>query len=97
MKPVLVYGGIRVLLFAVVLAALLLIQVNPFVAAALAAVIAFCVSYIAFGRQRRASADALAARRPREQGDHVASAAGDDESAEDAAVDRALPGSADER
>jgi phosphate/sulfate permease len=41
-----VYSLIRVGIFAVILTALLLFQINPFVSAIIAAVVAFCISYI---------------------------------------------------
>lgn len=48
----LLYSALRVGLFAGAFAGLLALQVNPFLAAALAAVIGLCVTYIFFRRQR---------------------------------------------
>jgi hypothetical protein len=80
-KPVLVYGGIRLGLFAVALAVLLVLQVNPFVATVLAAVIALCIAYLAFSKQRLASALAIAERR--EGRSESGATIGQDELAED--------------
>lgn len=85
MRPVFVYGGIRILLFAVALAVCLLVGINPYLATVIAAIIALCIAYIAFAPMRRAAAEALASRR--RDGDHIASADGDDEHAEDAALE----------
>ena len=51
-RQFLLYSLLRVGLFAVAFAALLVMQVNPFLAAAIAAVIGLCVTYIFFRRQR---------------------------------------------
>lgn len=64
-----VYSVIRVGIFAVALAALLLLQVTSWIAAILAAVIALCISYIFFrGPRDKVSAD-IYARRTREARD----------------------------
>jgi ABC-type bacteriocin/lantibiotic exporter with double-glycine peptidase domain len=47
-----VYSLIRLGIFAVLLALLLVLQVNPFVAAFGAAAVAFCISYIFLKRRR---------------------------------------------
>ncbi|MDM4762406.1 DUF4229 domain-containing protein [Galbitalea sp. SE-J8] len=92
MRPVVLYGVVRILLFAAALVVFLIVVRNPYVSAVLAAVVAFCIAYIAFAPLRRASAEALAARRRLDgEGDHVASAHGDDEDAEDAAAPPADP------
>ena len=51
-RQFLLYSLLRVGLFAVVFAALLLMQVNPFLAAVIAAIVGLCVTYIFFRRQR---------------------------------------------
>lgn len=51
-RQFLLYSLLRVGLFAATFAALLVMQVNPFLAAALAAVIGLCITYIFFRRQR---------------------------------------------
>lgn len=63
------YTVIRLGIFAVVLAALLLLQVNPWVAAVAAAVIGLCVSYIFFRGPRDQLAQDLYRRRHDEQRD----------------------------
>lgn len=64
-----VYSLIRVAIFAVALAALLLLQVNPWLATVLAAVIGFCVSYIFFRGKRDELAKDIYQRRHTEQRD----------------------------
>lgn len=61
---------IRVGIFAVALAALLLLGVNPFISAAGAAIIGFCVSYIFFRKPRDEVAKSIAARRGAHDHDH---------------------------
>ncbi len=66
MKPSrswIVYTVMRVVVFAVPLAVLLLIGVNPFISTAGAALIGLCVSYIFLRRPRDEVAKAIAARR----------------------------------
>ncbi|MFT4122612.1 MAG: DUF4229 domain-containing protein [Microbacteriaceae bacterium] len=87
MRPVILYGAVRVGLFAVVTAVLLLLGINRYLAAVVAAVVALCIGYIGFGGLRQASAEALASRRAAAS-EHPASARGADEDAEDAALDR---------
>jgi hypothetical protein len=62
-QPWIKYTLIRVGLFAIVLAALLLLRVTPYLAAPIAAVVSLCVSYIFFGRLRNEVALAVANRR----------------------------------
>jgi hypothetical protein len=92
----LVYTLIRLGIFAVALAALLLTQMTPWIAAAVAAVISLCASYIFLRKPREELAAGLyearhgsareAARAPEK--------AGSDEANEDAVVDGAMPGEA---
>ncbi len=65
MKPWLAYTLVRLGIFAVALAVLLIIGVWPWLAAIVAAVIGFCVAYIFFGRLRTAMALEIAERRTR--------------------------------
>lgn len=74
----LLYSALRVGLFAGAFAALLALQVNPFLAAALAAVIGLCVTYIFFRRQRDEVVRSVAAWRQADRG-----ARDDDGDAED--------------
>lgn len=69
------YTLIRLGLFALVLAILLiLLPVEPWISAIVAAIIALCVSYIFFSRPRAAVSEQLAEarRRPRDDGDDYA-------------------------
>ena len=68
-KPWLAYSLIRVGVFALAFAALMLIGVEWWLAAILAAVIGLCVAYIFFGKLRDAVARDLAARRAAPSGD----------------------------
>lgn len=78
------YTAVRVLLFAVPLAVLLVAGVNPWVSAAVAAVFGFSASLIFLRRQRESIASELYAARHRETpAVHV------DDEVEDAAVDAA--------
>lgn len=78
------YTALRVLLFAVPLAVLLVAGVNPWVSAAVAAVFGFSASLIFLRRQRESIASELYAARHRETpAVHV------DDEVEDAAVDAA--------
>jgi hypothetical protein len=79
-KPWLQYSLIRVVSFAVAFGVLLLVGVEWWLAAILAAVIGLCVSYIFFGKLRDAVARDLAARRAAPPEDS-------DADAEDADVD----------
>jgi len=81
----LVYSLLRVALFAVPFALLMVANVPWYWAAVVAAIISLCASYIFLGRQRQVMADDLSAmrrgrRRPIE-----------DNTVEDAAVDRQAP------
>ena len=62
-KPWLQYSIVRLVSFAVALGVLLLVGVEWWLAAILAAVIGLCVSYIFFGKLRDAVARDLAERR----------------------------------
>jgi membrane protein implicated in regulation of membrane protease activity len=64
-----VYSIIRIAIFAVALAGLLLLQVNPWVATVVAAVIGFCVAYIFFRGTRDEVAKDIYQRRHGEQHD----------------------------
>lgn len=62
MKPSrqwLIYSAIRVGIFAIALAVLLVLGVNPWISAVSAALIGFCVSYIFFRGQRDAVAKSI--------------------------------------
>lgn len=77
-------------MFAVVLAALLLTQMTPWIAAALAAVISLCVSYIFLRKPREQLAQGLYEARHGEasaRSPEKAGRAGSDEHTEDSAVD----------
>lgn len=63
MKPWLQYSIVRLLIFAVALGVLMLVGVEWWLAAILAAVIGLCVSYIFFGKLRDTVTRDLAARR----------------------------------
>ena len=64
MKPALAYGLLRVGVFAVVFALLLLVRVDLWwLWAVVAAVVSLCVGYIFFGRLRDAAAREFADRR----------------------------------
>lgn len=76
------YTTLRILLFAVPLAVLLLAGVNPWVSAAVAAVFGLSASLIFLRRQRETIATALYAARHREM-----PAVRDDDAEEDAAIE----------
>jgi len=81
----LVYSLLRVALFAVPFALLMVAEVPWYLAAIVAAVISLCASYIFLGRQRQVMAEDLSAiRRGRKR-------PVEDDSAEDAAIDRQTP------
>lgn len=65
MKPWLAYSLIRVGVFAVALAVLMLVGVEWWLAAVIAAVIGLCVAYIFFGKLRDAMALEIAETRAR--------------------------------
>ena len=69
MKPWLAYSLIRVGVFAVAFAILMLVGVEWWLAAILAAVIGLCVAYIFFGKLRDAVARDIVARRAAPAGD----------------------------
>ena len=78
----LVYSLLRVALFAVPFALLMVANIPWYWAAIVAAIISLCASYIFLGRQRQAMAEDLSAiRRGRKRPI-------EDNSAEDAAIDR---------
>ncbi len=79
------FSALRIGLFAVVLTILLLLQVEPWVAAVVAAVIGLCVSYIFFRPQRQALADSVSAYRSSEHRD-------EDADAENAVIDGTASG-----
>ena len=85
-----VYSLIRLGIFAAALALLLLTQMTPWIAAALAAVIALCASYIVLRKPREELATGLyEARHGEGRGARRApEKAGSDEENEDAVVDR---------
>ncbi|MEA9984778.1 MULTISPECIES: DUF4229 domain-containing protein [Subtercola] len=85
----LVYTLIRLGIFAVVLAALLLTQMTPFIAAAVAAVISLCASYIFLRKPREQLAEGLYEARHGEakQAKRLPEKAGSDEENEDTVVD----------
>jgi L-lactate permease len=62
-RPWITYSLVRFLLFAGVLALLLVLNVNPFLAAIIAAVIGFAASYLFLRGMRERVATDLAARR----------------------------------
>jgi tetrahydromethanopterin S-methyltransferase subunit C len=68
-KPWLAYSLLRVGVFAVAFAALMLANVPWWLSAIIAAVIGLCVGYIFFGRLRNAVAVDIADRRARPAGD----------------------------
>jgi len=80
------YTALRILLFAVPLAVLLLAGVNPWVSAAVAAVFGLSASLIFLRRQRESIASDLYAARHRET-----PAVRSDDEEEDAAVDATSP------
>ncbi|WP_423919041.1 DUF4229 domain-containing protein [Frigoribacterium sp. 2-23] len=63
MKPWITYTIVRLGLFAVVLAVLLVIGIDPLWATLIAAIVGLCLSYIFFYRLRREVALSLATRR----------------------------------
>jgi L-lactate permease len=82
-RPWIKYLLVRLGIFAVVLAVLLVVQVNPYISAIIAAVASLVISYIFFRRMRDAVAAELAARNDKPQPIRNA-----DTEAEDAALDR---------
>ncbi len=82
MRPWIKYSLIRLAIFVVVLAVLLLVGMNPFLAAVVAAVAGFVLSYIFFRKVRDEVAAELAAR-----GTKAVAVKNVDTDAEDAALD----------
>lgn len=84
------YTLIRVGIFAAVLAILLLLQITPWLAAVIAALISLCISIIVLRKPRdEASRSLYAARQSRGQAQSAKpTAASEDEDVEDTAVDR---------
>jgi hypothetical protein len=82
-RPWIKYLLVRLGIFAVVLAVLLVLQVNPYLSAVIAAVASLVISYIFFRKMRDAVAAELAARNEKPQPLRNA-----DTEAEDAALDR---------
>ncbi|MCU1476051.1 MAG: hypothetical protein JWQ64_744 [Subtercola sp.] len=87
----LVYTLIRVGIFAVALAILLLTQMTPWIAAALAAVISLCASYIFLRKPREVLANGLYEARhgTAKEAPRPTEKAGSDEDLEDTVVDDA--------
>ncbi|HEY1530629.1 MAG TPA: DUF4229 domain-containing protein [Galbitalea sp.] len=83
MRPWVKYSLIRLAIFAVVLAVLLVVGLNPFVAAVVAAVAGLVLSYVFFRRVRDQVAAELAAR-----GTKASVVKNVDTDAEDEALDR---------
>jgi len=77
------YSLFRILLFAVVLTVLLLIGIAGWIAAIMAAIISFCVSYLFFGRARNKVATELYKVRHPDPAEPVVHDASSDEAAED--------------
>lgn len=69
MKTWVVYSLLRLALFAAALTLLLLLSVPGWIAAIVAAIISFCVSYLFFGRQRAKVAALMARSRDADQAD----------------------------
>lgn len=84
------YTVVRLLAFIVPLAVLLAIQVNPWIATLLAAVIGFCVSYIFFRRSREAVARGIYEARHAEK-----PVVREDDEVEDSVIDASNAASAD--
>jgi L-lactate permease len=82
-RPWITYLLIRLGIFAVVLAALLVLQVNPFLSAVIAAVASLVISYIFFRKVRDAVAAEFAVRNEK-----PTAIKNVDTEAEDAALDR---------
>ncbi|KQO82341.1 hypothetical protein ASF17_04290 [Frigoribacterium sp. Leaf263] len=79
MNPWVKYTFIRLGIFAVALAVLLVIRIDPFIATVVAAVVGLCVSYIFFAPLRRRVALDLAARRAKPETRHGDDIAEDEE------------------
>jgi hypothetical protein len=88
MRATIQYTVIRLALFAVVCAFLVLLQVNVFLAAAIAAIVSLLISYFAFTKLRGRMAVELASRGGRNNRNEVVTKDSDTD-AEDAALDEA--------
>ena len=86
MRATIKYSMVRVLIFAVALAVLLVLQVNVFIAAVIAAAAGFALSYIFFRKLRDQVAIELATRGARNARNEVIPKDADTD-AEDAALD----------
>jgi hypothetical protein len=73
------FSALRIGLFAVILTILLLLGIEPWIAAVIAAVIGLCVSYIFFRPQREALAESVSAYRSADHRDEDADAESDDD------------------
>jgi hypothetical protein len=63
LRPWIVYTALRLVVFGVALAILLLLRVNPIIATVVAAIVGFCISYIFFrGRRNDVALDIVARR-----------------------------------
>jgi uncharacterized membrane protein len=78
-NPWVKYTFIRLGIFAVALAVLLVIRVDPYIATVVAAVVGLCISYIFFAPLRRRVALDLAARRAKPETRHGDDIAEDEE------------------
>lgn len=79
MKPWVKYTFVRLGIFAVALAILLVLRIDPYLATIVAAVVGLCVSYIFFAPLRRRVALDLAERRATADPRHGDDVAEDDE------------------
>jgi len=78
-KPWVKYTFIRLGIFAVALAVLLVIRIDPYIATIVAAIVGLCVSYIFFAPLRRRVALDLAERRSKPETRHGDDIAEDEE------------------
>ena len=79
MKPWVKYTFIRLGIFAVALAVLLVIRIDPYIATIVAAIVGLCVSYIFFAPLRRRVALDLAERQAKPETRHGDDIAEDEE------------------
>jgi hypothetical protein len=63
LRPWIVYSTLRIVVFGIALAILLLLHVNPIIATVVAAIVGFCISYIFFRGKRNDVALDIVARR----------------------------------
>lgn len=87
--PVLVYTLLRLVLFAVVTAALWFVGMRSWLAPVAGMLVAWALSYVLLGRQSRAAAAWVERRAKAREGARRVTAADEDASYEDAAVDAA--------